>query len=113
MADNTNTMFCWGHAEYNQLGITPADGSDTINEPTQINAFSLLPPIKDVVCGEDHTVFVCCNGSVYSCGRNDHGQLGHDSIDGKMGNDRIICLARFVVIVMCSVIECFAGQLVL
>jgi E3 ubiquitin-protein ligase HERC4 len=42
--------------------------------------------IAQIVCGESHTLFVIKDGSLYSCGNNDYGQLGHSkrtSIPGK------------------------------
>jgi len=31
-----------------------------------------------VACGNCHSVIVTGNGEVYTCGSNDHGQLGHE-----------------------------------
>ena len=41
--------------------------------------------IKHISCGECHTVFVMQDGTVYSCGNNDHGQLGHDKARTRPG----------------------------
>ena len=34
-------------------------------------------PIANVACGKRHTLIVCTDGTVYSIGANDCGQLGH------------------------------------
>ena len=38
-----------------------------------------------VACGSYHTVIVTHDGKVYSCGSNDHGQLGHSKPCKKPG----------------------------
>ena len=73
---NTATVFCWGHTEYGQLGIASRDSCDTIDEPVELSMFR-TELITSVACGEDHTLFVTQNGGVYSCGKNEDGQLGH------------------------------------
>ena len=43
-------------------------------------------------CSYHHTVMLCSDGSLFSCGRNDCGQLGHgDSIDKKTPQAVINC----------------------
>jgi alpha-tubulin suppressor-like RCC1 family protein len=41
--------------------------------------------VLSVACGSYHTVIVTCDGEVYTCGSNDHGQLGHEKPCKKPG----------------------------
>lgn len=43
-----------------------------------------------VACGENHTIIVTCDGLLYSCGSNDHGQLGHNKACKKLGKQIIL-----------------------
>ena len=42
--------------------------------------------VSDIGCGEHHTVFVMQDGTVYSAGSNDRGQLGLDKETKTPGN---------------------------
>ncbi|XP_061778902.1 probable E3 ubiquitin-protein ligase HERC3 isoform X1 [Nerophis lumbriciformis] len=68
-------MLCWGNARDGQLGMG-ADG-DPLTEPTSCPAFRGMG-FKEVACGARHSVFLLHDGSVYTCGSNSCGQLGHD-----------------------------------
>ena len=65
-------LLAWGKNNWGQLGI----GTDesTIH-PTEVTALRDMP-IKNIVGGDDHTIFLLENGDVYACGRNDDCQLG-------------------------------------
>ncbi|KAM4807528.1 putative E3 ubiquitin-protein ligase HERC3 [Rhinophrynus dorsalis] len=68
-------MLCWGHSAFGQLGIGP-DSPLIVSEPC-ICRFSLVKCIKEVACGEKHSVFLLEDGRVFTCGWNYQGQLGH------------------------------------
>lgn len=36
------------------------------------------PELIQAACGYSHTLLLTKDGKVYSCGSNDHGQLGHE-----------------------------------
>ncbi|XP_053714257.1 probable E3 ubiquitin-protein ligase HERC3 [Synchiropus splendidus] len=72
-------MLCWGNAEDGQLGIGVM--SNGVFEPQNCNTFSGMG-LKDVACGGQHSMFLMRDGSVYSCGSNNCGQLGHEKTDG-------------------------------
>ncbi|XP_060697829.1 probable E3 ubiquitin-protein ligase HERC4 [Hemiscyllium ocellatum] len=69
-------MLCWGNTSYGQLGLGGID-EEVVLEP-RICEFFQSKKIRDVGCGRRHTVFVLDDGTVYSCGCNDLGQLGHE-----------------------------------
>uniref|UniRef100_A0AAY4APN6 HECT domain-containing protein n=1 Tax=Denticeps clupeoides TaxID=299321 RepID=A0AAY4APN6_9TELE len=50
-------MLCWGEAASGQLGVGAAEKA---------------------ACGGEHSLFLLNDGSVYTCGSNSCGQLGHD-----------------------------------
>lgn len=68
-------MLCWGNARDGQLGIGVE--RNPMFEPRNCYAFSGRG-LKEVVCGGQHSVFLLQDGSVYTCGSNSCGQLGHD-----------------------------------
>ena len=37
-----------------------------------------VPSVLSVACGEYHTIVICTDGTIFSWGRNDMGQLGHE-----------------------------------
>uniref|UniRef100_A0A671W0Q6 HECT and RLD domain containing E3 ubiquitin protein ligase 3 n=1 Tax=Sparus aurata TaxID=8175 RepID=A0A671W0Q6_SPAAU len=68
-------MLCWGNAKDGQLGIGLE--RNPMSEPRICHVFSGRG-LKDVACGGQHTMFLLQDGSVYTCGSNSCGQLGHD-----------------------------------
>uniref|UniRef100_A0AAX7SJ16 HECT domain-containing protein n=1 Tax=Astatotilapia calliptera TaxID=8154 RepID=A0AAX7SJ16_ASTCA len=68
-------MLCWGNAKDGQLGIGVE--KNPVFEPRNCHVFSGRG-MKEVACGSQHSVFLMYDGSVYTCGSNSWGQLGHD-----------------------------------
>uniref|UniRef100_A0A3Q4MNC6 HECT and RLD domain containing E3 ubiquitin protein ligase 3 n=1 Tax=Neolamprologus brichardi TaxID=32507 RepID=A0A3Q4MNC6_NEOBR len=68
-------MLCWGNAKDGQLGIGVE--KNPVFEPRNCHVFSGRG-LKEVACGGQHSVFLMYDGSVYTCGSNSWGQLGHD-----------------------------------
>ncbi|KAM3624607.1 uncharacterized protein V6R79_025462 [Siganus canaliculatus] len=68
-------MLCWGNAKDGQLGVGVE--RNPMFEPRICPAFSGRG-LKEVACGGQHSVFLLHDGSVYTCGSNSCGQLGHD-----------------------------------
>lgn len=92
-------MLCWGNASFGQLGLGGIDG-EIIVEPTRCDFF-LNKTVRDVGCGSRHTVFVLDDGTVYTCGCNDLGQLGHDR--GRKKPEQVGALdAQSIVAVSCG-----------
>lgn len=46
--------------------------------PRELNSEIEFGNVNEISCGSTHTLLVTGSGQVYSCGNNDHGQLGHD-----------------------------------
>ncbi|XP_039402879.1 probable E3 ubiquitin-protein ligase HERC4 isoform X1 [Mauremys reevesii] len=69
-------MLCWGNASFGQLGLGGID-EEIVLEPRKSDFF-LNKKVRDVGCGLRHTVFALDDGTVYTCGCNDLGQLGHE-----------------------------------
>ncbi|XP_075072549.1 putative E3 ubiquitin-protein ligase HERC4 isoform X2 [Mixophyes fleayi] len=74
-------MLCWGNASFGQLGLGGID-DEIVIEPRSCDFF-LNKKVCDVGCGSRHTVFVLDDGTVYTCGCNDLGQLGHEKVRKK------------------------------
>ncbi|XP_035515655.1 probable E3 ubiquitin-protein ligase HERC3 [Morone saxatilis] len=68
-------MLCWGNAKDGQLGIGAE--RNPMFEPRNCHVFSGRG-LKEVACGGQHSMFLLHDGSVYTCGSNCCGQLGHD-----------------------------------
>ncbi|KAH9413569.1 RCC1 and BTB domain-containing protein 2 [Dermatophagoides pteronyssinus] len=68
-------IFAWGDNESGQLGL-----GDTRNrhQPTLVKFPDSIQNVwlKDIGCGQDHTLFLFENGHLYGCGSNKDGELG-------------------------------------
>ncbi|XP_053307027.1 probable E3 ubiquitin-protein ligase HERC4 isoform X2 [Spea bombifrons] len=92
-------MLCWGNASFGQLGLGGID-EEIVVEPRRCDFF-LNKNVRDVGCGSRHTVFVLDDGTVYTCGCNDLGQLGHDR--GRKKPEQVGALdAQNIVAVSCG-----------
>ncbi|XP_055083199.1 probable E3 ubiquitin-protein ligase HERC4 isoform X2 [Periophthalmus magnuspinnatus] len=69
-------MLCWGNASYGQLGLGGID-EEIVVEPRKCDFFH-GKRVCGLGCGTRHTTFLLDDGTVYTCGCNDLGQLGHD-----------------------------------
>ncbi|KAG7272550.1 hypothetical protein CRUP_004725 [Coryphaenoides rupestris] len=69
-------MLCWGNASYGQLGLGGID-EEIVIEPRPCHFFH-GKRVCDVGCGRRHTTVLLEDGTVYTCGCNDLGQLGHE-----------------------------------
>ncbi|XP_030626975.1 probable E3 ubiquitin-protein ligase HERC4 [Chanos chanos] len=92
-------MLCWGNASYGQLGLGGID-EEIVVEPRNCDFFNSKQVI-DVGCGHRHTVFLLEDGTVYTCGCNDLGQLGHEKARKKP--EQVVALdAQIIVAVSCG-----------
>ncbi|XP_061191320.1 probable E3 ubiquitin-protein ligase HERC4 [Saccostrea echinata] len=68
-------VFGWGSSHDGQLSIGATDEGNVLS-PKEIPSLQKLE-IKEIACGEKHTLIVTKGGELYSCGSNEHGELGH------------------------------------
>jgi len=69
-------MFCWGNTANGELGLGGIEDHQILM-PRELS-FQDVDQVQHVACGKYHTVLVTRSGSVFSCGSNDYGQLGHE-----------------------------------
>jgi E3 ubiquitin-protein ligase HERC4 len=81
---SSSLVYGWGNMTHGQLGLGGIE-EEQIYSARQLTALSGRR-IKDIASGVEHTVFLLEDGSVYSCGNNDHGQLGHDKARRRPGS---------------------------
>ncbi|XP_061545693.1 probable E3 ubiquitin-protein ligase HERC4 [Phycodurus eques] len=92
-------MLCWGNASYGQLGLGGID-EEIVVEPRKCDFFH-AKLVRDVGCGRKHTAFVLDDGTVYTCGCNDLGQLGHEKSRKKP--EQVVALdAQIIIAVSCG-----------
>ncbi|XP_051937211.1 probable E3 ubiquitin-protein ligase HERC4 isoform X2 [Hippocampus zosterae] len=92
-------MLCWGNASYGQLGLGGID-EEIVVEPRKCDFFH-AKRVRDVGCGRKHTAFVLEDGTVYTCGCNDLGQLGHEKSRKKP--EQVVALdAQIIIAVSCG-----------
>lgn len=70
-------VFSWGNNKYGQLGVV---NSTKENTPIDITRNFMLisnnEKIKTIASGALHTIFITDLGRIFTCGNNEHGQLG-------------------------------------
>ncbi|GAB5578415.1 probable E3 ubiquitin-protein ligase HERC4 isoform X1 [Prionailurus iriomotensis] len=93
-------MLCWGNASFGQLGLGGID-EEIVLEPRKSDFF-INKKVRDVGCGLRHTVFVLDDGTVYTCGCNDLGQLGHEKSRKKPVEQVVALDAQNIVAVSCG-----------
>ncbi|XP_056465108.1 probable E3 ubiquitin-protein ligase HERC4 [Gadus chalcogrammus] len=92
-------MLCWGNASYGQLGLGGID-EEIVIEPRKCDFFH-GKQVCDVGCGRRHTTVLLEDGTVYTFGCNDLGQLGHDKSRKKP--EQVVALdAQNIVAVSCG-----------
>eukprot|EP00794_Sanderia_malayensis_P012026 gene12026-13267_t len=80
-------IYCWGASSSRQLGqnFSPlSDSSETTKYvPRVLENFAQKKEVIDIAAGLEHTVFLLKDGSIYTCGSNDHKQLGRSGNDNR------------------------------
>ena len=72
VCQNRNATYAFGRNDFGQLGI--GDTHDK-SQPQRLHALD-GQCITSLACGQYHTVLSTKRGRIYSCGKNDYGQLG-------------------------------------
>ncbi|EDO34592.1 predicted protein [Nematostella vectensis] len=70
-------MFCWGKCSEGQLGVGETE-QEFISTPRLLENLEFSSNVREVSCGWNHTAFLCKDGTVYTCGSNEFGQLGQE-----------------------------------
>ena len=61
---------------------------------TQKDLKGIPNDIVDIACGSSHTIIMRTNGDLFSCGRNQHGQLGHEDNKNRNRFKKIINIQK-------------------
>lgn len=69
------TLYACGRSTEGQLGLAGRDDLQNVVDLTPVTGFKSRFPVE-VVSGLQHTLMLGNDGSLFSCGNNDHGQLG-------------------------------------
>lgn len=73
-------LFTWGLGNSGELGHDAATFLDTPSPQRAYLHLNMNIRIVSVACGGNHTLSIAENGSLWSCGRNKSGQLGHSTV---------------------------------
>ena len=76
-------VFCWGNGQDGQLGICGLDEA-IVSKPRQLTVGD-GKTVVNIACGGKHTLITTKDGSLYTCGNNDQGQLGHNKSSRRLG----------------------------
>lgn len=69
-------VYTWGFGAHGRLGH---GSTDTELAPRRVDYLRRVT-LRQVACGDRHTVFLDCMGRVFTTGAGDHGQLGHGTL---------------------------------
>lgn len=95
-------VFSFGNNAYGQCGRSIIENEKYSGNPTVYKIKELPDDVIEVICGQDHTLFLTKAGVVYSCGLGSDGQtgLGHyqsigrpSQVKGDLEGERIVQIA--------------------
>jgi alpha-tubulin suppressor-like RCC1 family protein len=75
LTEKTHTILSFGNNCYGQLGRPVIEKEDYKNV-AHFHSIEIPERVIDIVCGQDHTLFLTNEGSVYACGLSADGQTG-------------------------------------
>lgn len=70
-------MYCWGSTVHGELGLGGIE-EEQVMLPREMD-WSHATSVYQASCGGSHTLLLTEDGKLFTCGNNDHGQLGHDT----------------------------------
>ena len=76
---NSAKIWVWGKNHCGQLATKPTGGNKIIPLPKEITNF-IGSLIVDIAAGANHILFLDQSGKIFTCGSNQFGQLGIDTI---------------------------------
>ena len=80
---HSHSVLCWGNPSNGELGWEGSE-EQLLTSPVEIPFFA-GQEVKTIGCADSHTLFVMKDGSLFSSGNNDYGQLGHNNSRIKPG----------------------------
>lgn len=98
-----NRLAAWGLNNYFQLGYKGVKNQIIQSYPKR-STFTCSTSMKNVACGQHHTLFLTKSGRVHAAGRNQYGMLGFGSVVGEA-----ICPAKLVKDVGEEIVDIFAS----
>ena len=98
-------VFAWGGDHFGQLGLGNKHSGKTYSSP-RFCSFNIL--IKELACGEEHSVFISASGHVYSMGSNSEGRLGLG--DKSLRSSPSPCLVEGLISFRCVKVSCGWGH---
>lgn len=75
--DASGTIWGWGDNRLGQIGY---ERKALIGEPVVAAQGLNGMDVVDIQCGNENSLFLMQDGTVYACGTNSHGQLGNTSV---------------------------------
>jgi alpha-tubulin suppressor-like RCC1 family protein len=92
-------LYTWGTGFCGQLGHGSAEAKP---EPTVVGALE-GKPVKQVFCGETHSICLTIDGDVYTWGLDVEGQLGHGASGHKALPTKVVAAFGAVSAVSCGI----------
>ncbi|XP_059046133.1 probable E3 ubiquitin-protein ligase HERC4 isoform X2 [Achroia grisella] len=72
-------MFCWGNATHHELCLDDSEDNDLVIKPT-LSKWKESHHIRCIAAGEFFALYLTKQGRLYSCGSNEVGQLGRQTL---------------------------------
>jgi alpha-tubulin suppressor-like RCC1 family protein len=73
------TLWIWGNNSYQALGV-----NDNSNRPTPVTTFAGGTNWKQVACGRDFSSAIKTDGTLWTWGQNNYGQLGDNTTTNRL-----------------------------
>lgn len=85
-------LYCWGRADVGSIGTM---GVDDMENMVQITPLKIMSDVKDMAAGGAHSIALKNDGTAYTWGVNNYGQIGikKGEFQYAVGNESIYCQA--------------------
>lgn len=85
---NNGLVYSLGDNSYGQCG-RPILKNEQYKGNPRIYSVEIEEPVDNVVCGQDHSIFLTKNGKIYSCGWGADGQTGQGHYQNEWRTSRV------------------------